>query len=116
MSNKQLGNLLRQAQKMQEKMAEVQKGLAEKTCEASSGGGMVTATVNGSQELVALTIDPSVVDPEDIEMLQDLVVAAVSEAFRRSKEMASEEMGKVTAGLGGPGGPGGLGGGIPGLF
>ncbi|MFQ5466161.1 MAG: YbaB/EbfC family nucleoid-associated protein [Thermodesulfobacteriota bacterium] len=111
MSNKQLGNLLRQAQKMQEKMAKMQEELAKKNCEASSGGGMVTATVNGGQELVSIKIDPSVVDPEDVEMLQDLVVAAVNEAYRRSKEMVSEEMSKLTGGLGG-----GLGGGIPGLF
>lgn len=112
MSNKQIGNLLRQAQKMQEKIAEMQKELATKTCEASSGGGMVTAVVNGSQELVSVKIDPSVVDPEDVEMLQDLIVAAVNEAHRRSKDMASEEMGKITGGMGGLGG----GGGIPGLF
>lgn len=98
--SKQLGNLMRQAQKMQEKMAQMQKELASKTVEASSGGGMVTATVNGSQELVALKIDPSVVDPKDIEMLQDLVVAAVSEGLRKSKEMVQEEMGKLTSGMG----------------
>lgn len=98
--SKNLGNLMRQAQKMQEKMAEMQKELANKTCEASSGGGMVTATVNGSQELVALKIDRSVVDPNDIDMLQDLVVAAVNEGVRRSKQMVSEEMSKLTSGLG----------------
>lgn len=98
--SKQLGNLMRQAQKMQEKMAEIQKELALKTCEASSGGGMVTATVNGGQELVALKIDPSVVDPKDIDMLQDLIVAAVNEGLRRSKQMVSDEMSKLTSGLG----------------
>ncbi len=98
--SKNLGNLMRQAQKMQEKMAEMQKELAGKTCEASSGGGMVTATVNGGQELVSLKIDPSVVDPNDIDMLQDLVTAAVNEGMRRSKQMVSEEMSKLTAGLG----------------
>ena len=98
--SKNLGNLMRQAQKMQEKMAEMQKELAVKTCEASSGGGMVTATVNGSQELVALKIDPSVVNPDDTDMLQDLVTAAVNEGVRRSKQMVSEEMSKLTAGLG----------------
>lgn len=111
MANKQLGNIMRQAQKMQEKMAEAQKELATRTCEASAGGGMVTAVVNGSQELVSLTIDPAVVDPSDLEMLQDLVVAAVNEGVRRSKQMVSDEMGKLTSGLGLPGG-----GGIPGLF
>ncbi len=98
--SKQLGNIMKQAQKMQEKMAEVQRELASKTCEASSGGGMVTAIVNGAQELVGLKIDKSVVDPNDVDMLQDLVVAAVSEGIRRSKQMASDEMGKLTAGLG----------------
>ncbi len=85
---------------MQERMAEVQKDLASKTCEASSGGGMVIATVNGNQELVGLKIDPAIVDQKDMEMLQDLVSAAVNEAFRRSKEMVSQEMGKLTSGLG----------------
>lgn len=91
---------MRQAQKMQEKMAEMQKELALRTVEASAGGGMVTATVNGGQELVSLKIDPSVVDPKDIEMLQDLVVAAVNEGVRRSKQMVQDEMSKLTSGLG----------------
>ncbi|MEK7678607.1 MAG: YbaB/EbfC family nucleoid-associated protein [Deltaproteobacteria bacterium] len=98
--SKHLGNIMRQAQQMQERMAEVQKDLASKTCEASSGGGMVIATVNGNQELVGLKIDPAIVDQKDMEMLQDLVSAAVNEAFRRSKEMVSQEMGKLTSGLG----------------
>jgi DNA-binding YbaB/EbfC family protein len=98
--SKNLGNLMRQAQKMQERLAEVQKELAVKTCEASSGGGMVTAIVNGGQELVSLKIDPSVVNPQDVEMLEDLVVAAVSEGIRRSKQMVSEEMSRLTSGLG----------------
>ncbi len=91
---------MRQAQKMQEKMAEIQKGLAEKTCQASSGGGMVTVTVNGALKVVDIKIDRSVVDPEDVEMLEDLVMAAVNEAFKRAQEMVSEEMSKVTSGLG----------------
>lgn len=98
--SKQLGNIMKQAQKMQERMAEVQAALALKTCEASSGGGMVTAIVNGAQELVGIKIDRSVVDPNDVDMLQDLVVAAVSEGLRRSKQMVSDEMSKLTAGLG----------------
>ncbi len=102
MGNK-IGNIMKQAQEMQAKMAEIQKGLADKTCEASSGGGMVTAVVNGDLKLVGLTIDKTVVDPGDIEMLEDLVVAAVNEAQGRAQEMASEEMGKVTAGLNIPG-------------
>jgi len=98
--SKNLGNLMKQAQKMQEKMGEVQKQLASRTIEASSGGGMVTATVNGGQELVAIRIDPAVVDPKDVDMLQDLVVAAVSEGIRKSKQMVQDEMSKLTAGLG----------------
>src|SRR4030066_874644 len=98
--SKQLGNIMRQAQKMQEKRAEMQKELALKTCEASAGGGMVTALVNGSQELVSLKIDPAAVDPNDLAMLQDLVVAAVNEGVRRAKQMVSDEMGKRTSGPG----------------
>lgn len=98
--SKNLNNMMKQAQKMQKKMAEVQAGLALKSCEATVGGGMVTAVVNGDMKLVSIVIDPSVVDPEDVEMLQDLIMAAVSEATKRATEMVSEEMGKVTAGLG----------------
>ncbi len=98
--SKQLGNIMRQARKMQERLAEVQKELAAKTCEASSGGGMVTAVVNGSQEVVSIKIDPSVVDPGDVEMLEDLIVAAVNEACKRSRQMATEEMARITSGLG----------------
>lgn len=102
--SKNLGNLMKQAQKMQEKMGEMQQQLNLKTIEASSGGGMVTATVNGGQELVAIKIDPAVADPKDVDMLQDLVVAAVNEGIRRSKQMVQEEMSKLTAGLGLPSG------------
>lgn len=98
--SKHLGNIMRQAQKMQEKMAQIQKELATKTCDASAGGGMVTAAVNGNQELVSVKIDPSVVDPKDVEMLQDLITAAVNEASRRSKQMMNDEMAKLTSGLG----------------
>ncbi len=98
--SKNLGNLMRQAQKMQEKMAEMQKDLASKTVEASSGGGMVTAIVNGAQEVVSLKIDPTVADPKDVDMLQDLVIAAVNEGLRRSKQMMAEEMSSLTSGLG----------------
>ena len=89
---------------MQEKMGEMQQQLNLKTIEASSGGGMVTATVNGGQELVAIKIDPAVADPKDVDMLQDLVVAAVNEGIRKSKQMVQEEMSKLTAGLGLPSG------------
>jgi len=91
--------MMKQAQKMQEKMMQIQEELATKTVEATSGGGMVTAVVNGRHELVALTIERDVVDPGDIEMLQDLIVAAVNEGVRKAQEMAQEEMGRVTGGL-----------------
>ncbi len=97
--SKQLGDLMKQAQKMQERMGEVQAELSTKTCEASVGGGMVVATVSGAQVLTALKIDPAVVDSDDVEMLQDLVVAAVNEGVKKSKEMMSEEMGKATGGF-----------------
>jgi DNA-binding YbaB/EbfC family protein len=98
--SKNLSNIMKQAQKMQEKMGKVQEELATKSVEASSGGGMVTAKVNGKNELLSIEIDKAVVDPEDVEMLEDLVMAAVNEAFKRSQEMISEEMGKVTSGMG----------------
>ena len=98
--SKNLSNIMKQAQKMQEKMGKVQEELALKSVEASSGGGMVTAKVNGKNELLSIAIDKTVVDPEDVEMLEDLVCAAVNEAFKRAQEMISEEMGKVTSGMG----------------
>ncbi len=97
------GKMMKQAQKMQEQMMRVQDELAAKTVEATAGGGMITAVVNGKHELVSLKIEKEVVDPEDIEMLQDLVVAAVNEGVRRAQEMAAEEMSKVTGGLNIPG-------------
>ncbi len=100
---KGLGNIMKQAQLMQKKMARLQEELAERKVEASAGGGMVTAVVNGRQQLLALTIDPGVVDAEDVEMLQDLVLAAVNEALKKSQEMMQEEMGKLTGGLSIPG-------------
>ncbi|KIH77515.1 hypothetical protein SAMN05660860_00930 [Geoalkalibacter ferrihydriticus] len=100
---KGLGNIMKQAQMMQQKMARLQEELAERTIEASSGGGMVTAVANGKQQLVALKIEKDVVDPDDIEMLQDLVLAAANEALKKSQEMMQEEMGKITGGLNIPG-------------
>ena len=97
------GKLMKQAQQMQEKMMRVQEELAARTVEATAGGGMVTAVVNGKHELVSLRIEREVVDPDDIEMLQDLVVAAVNEGVRRAQEMAAEEMSKVTGGMNIPG-------------
>lgn len=102
----QLGNfagLVKEAQKLQDKLQRVQAELAEKTVSASAGGGMVTATVNGQQELISLRIDPSVVKPEDVELLEDLIVAAVKQAMRKSQEMARQALLEVTGGLSIPG-------------
>ncbi|MBE0596151.1 MAG: YbaB/EbfC family nucleoid-associated protein [Desulfuromonadales bacterium] len=101
--SKGLGNIVKQAQMMQQKMAKMQQELESREMEASAGGGMVTAVVNGKQKLVSLRIDPSAVDPQDVEMLQDLVVAAVNEAVKKSQDMVQEEMGKVTGGFNLPG-------------
>lgn len=98
-----LGGLMKQAQKLQAKMAELQEELGRRTVSAQAGGGMVEATVNGRQELVALRIDPEVANPDDIEMLQDLITAAVNEALNRSREMVAQEMSKLTGGLQIPG-------------
>jgi DNA-binding YbaB/EbfC family protein len=101
-----MGNLLKQAQQFQTKMAKLQEELAERTVEASSGGGMVTVVANGRQEILSIAIDPEVVDVDDIEMLQDLILAAVNDALARAKNMANEEMGKLTHGLNLPNIPG----------
>ncbi len=103
MSRGGLGNIMKQAQQMQRRMAELQEELANKQVEATAGGGMVTAVVNGKQQLLDLKIEPAAVDPEDVEMLQDLVTAAVNEAIRQSQQMAQEEMGKITGGMNIPG-------------
>ena len=95
-----LGGLLRQAQQLQEKIANIQQELAERTVEASAGGGMVTAVVSGKLEVVQLRIEPSLLEKPDGDMLQDLVVAAVNEGIRAAQRMLSEEMGKLTGGLG----------------
>lgn len=101
--SKNLGNILKQAQKMQAKIAEIQDEMADKTVEASSGGGMVTVVANGKQEVISVVVDPEISGSDDMEMLQDLIVAAVNEALKKSRELMSEEMGKVTSGLGIPG-------------
>lgn len=98
-----IGNIMKQAQKVQERIAEVQRELINKKVEASSGGGMVTVTANGRQEILSVKIDPSVVNMQDVEMLEDLVLAAVNEALRKSQEIITEEMSKVTGGLKIPG-------------
>jgi len=103
MSKLGMGDILKQAQKMQEKMQQVQDELAEKRVDGSAGGGMVTVTANGKQEIVAVTIDSQVVDPEDVEMLEDLVLAAVNQAMEKAQELANDEMGKVAGGIMPPG-------------
>ena len=95
--------IMKQAKKMQERMAGLQKELETKTVEAQAGGGMVRVVVNGKYELVSLKIEKEVVNPEDIEMLQDLIAAAVNEGIRKSQEMAASEMSKITGGLNIPG-------------
>jgi DNA-binding YbaB/EbfC family protein len=98
-----MGNLQRMALQMQQEMARIQAELETATVDGSAGGGAVRATVTGKQDLVALAIDPSAVDPDDVEMLQDLVMAAVNDALRSSRALAEEKMGAVTAGLRIPG-------------
>ena len=100
---KGLGNIMKQAQQMQARIARIQQELEKKEVEATAGGGMVTARANGKQQLLDLKIEKDVVDPEDIEMLQDLILAAVNEAIKKSQEMIQEEMGKVTGGMNIPG-------------
>ena len=95
--------MMKQAQKMQAQILKIQEEMGERTVEASSGGGMVTVTANGKQEVLSIRIEPEVVDPEDVDMLQDLVVAAVNEALKKAQEMVSEEMAKVTGGMQLPG-------------
>ncbi|MBN2225596.1 MAG: YbaB/EbfC family nucleoid-associated protein [Deltaproteobacteria bacterium] len=98
-----LGDIMKQAQKMQQELLRIQEELATKTVEASSGGGMVTVVVSGRLELTSIKIEKDVVDPGDIEMLQDLVLAAVNEGIAKAQEMTKDEMAKVTGGLPIPG-------------
>lgn len=100
---KGMGKMMKQAQQLQNKMTRLQDELADKTIEASAGGGMVKVVANGKQQVLSIEIDPEVVDPEDVEMLQDLVLAAVNDALNRSQEMVSSEMGKLTGGMNIPG-------------
>jgi len=101
-----MGNLLKQAQKFQSKIAQLQEEMGDRTVETSSGGGMVTVVVNGRQELLSVRIDPEVVDSDDPEMLQDLILAAVNDGLSKAKNMVNEEMGKLTKGLNIPNIPG----------
>ena len=103
-------NPMQQVKALQEKMAQIQEHLVTMTVETTAGGGMVTVVMNGRQELVSLKLEPQVVDPEDLEMLQDLIVAAVNDALRKSQELAAGEMGKLAGGLNIPGLK------LPGLF
>ena len=103
MSKKMMGQLMRQAQEMQAKMTALQEEAAQPEVTASAGGGMVTVTANGKQEITGLTIEKDVVNPDDVEMLQDLILAAIAEAQRKGKERLNEEMAKVTGGMNIPG-------------
>jgi len=98
-----MNQLMKQAQKMQQQMAEMQEELASKTLEVSSGGGAVKVTVSGEKKILDLVISPDVVDPDDVEMLQDLVMSAVNEALRQIEESANSQMSKLTGGLNIPG-------------
>jgi DNA-binding YbaB/EbfC family protein len=109
MSKKMMGQLMRQAQEMQQKLAALQEEAAKIEVTATAGGGMVTATANGKQEILRLAIDPSVVNPDDVEMLQDLVLAAIAEAQRQSRERMEAEMQAATGGMNIPG----MGGSLP---
>ena len=96
-----MNNLMKQAQKMQRQMEEAQKELEEKEITAAAGGGAVEVTISGTKEITKIKLDPEVVDPDDIEMLEDLVMAAVNEAIRKMDEMSTQKMSKITGGLGG---------------
>ena len=99
-----MNKLMQQAQQMQAQMQKMQEELADRRVEAESGGGAVKVVFNGKQELVSLSIDPASVDPEEVDLLEDLLLAAFQEGQRRASDMAQQEMGKVTGGLGGLGG------------
>jgi nucleoid-associated protein EbfC len=98
-----MNNMMKQAQMLQKKMLKAQEELATRTVEASAGGGMVKVVATGSQKIESIVLEKEVVDPEDVEMLQDLVMAAVNDALKKSQEMVSAEMGKLTGGLNIPG-------------
>jgi len=102
---KAMGNMMKQAQKLQTRMMKMQEELAGRTVEATAGGGMVKVTVNGAQppQVMAIEVEQEVVDPQDVEMLQDLVLAAVNEGLKKSQEMVAAEMSKLTGGLNIPG-------------
>lgn len=98
-----MNNIVRQAQQMQKKISKVQEEIGEKKIEASTGGGVVTAVVTGNQELVEINIDPEVMDPEDVELLEEMIVGAVNQAMKLADDMMNEEVEKVTGGMNIPG-------------
>jgi DNA-binding YbaB/EbfC family protein len=98
-----MGDMMKQAQKLQARMLKLQEELAQRTVESAVGGGMITVVANGKQQVVSIRIEKEVVNPDDVEMLQDLVLAAVNDALHKSQEMVASEMGKLTGGLNLPG-------------
>ncbi len=100
MGGMNMQSLMKQAQKMQKKMEEAQEALAEKTVETTSGGGAVKIVITGKKVIKSIKIDPEVIDPDDIEMLEDLILSSVNEAIRQADEMANNEMSKITGGVG----------------
>ena len=105
MAGMNMQEMMKQARKMQEQLAQAQESMKDVTIDASAGGGMVEATVNGDLELVSIQIDPDALDPEDVDLLQDMIVAAVNEAIRGVSEVASKQMSSITGGLNIPGMP-----------
>ena len=105
MAGMNMQEMMKQARKMQEQLAQAQESMKDVTIDASAGGGMVKATVNGDLELVSIQIDPDALDPEDVDLLQDMIVAAVNEAIRGVSEVASKQMSSITGGLNVPGMP-----------
>jgi DNA-binding YbaB/EbfC family protein len=103
MSKGMFGDMMKQAKKLQQEMGKIQEESKKKTVEATAGGGMVTVTANGAMEILSVKIERDVVNPDDIEMLQDLIVAAVNEALRQAQQMVNEDMSKVAGGLNIPG-------------
>ncbi len=100
---KGMGNMMKQAQKLQSQMLRIQEELAEKTVEATSGGGMVKVVANGRQQILSILIEKEVIDPQEVDMLQDLIIAAVNDALMKSQEMVTAEMSKLTGGIKIPG-------------
>lgn len=100
---KGMGNMMKQAQKLQAQMVRLQEEMADKTVETTAGGGMIKVIANGRQQILSIQIEKEVVNPDDVEMLQDLMLAAVNDALQKSQEMVSAEMGKLTGGLNIPG-------------